>query len=153
MKLPHVASPHGCAFSGSLQWWETLLSLQFPPKDTGISTSHQEQVNANTLHTAPCNYLDVWMKVHERPLAVFTVDPQGKLHLFVQHNKNSHSLLLSEIKKNTWNAGTSTDSVCFQRQEKLRGSKCVVSAYGNAECSYLLLVMFFQILHGDPTAW
>lgn len=50
--------------------------------------------------TALCNYLDVWMEVHEGPLAVFTVDPQGKLHLFVQHNKYSHSLLLSEIKKN-----------------------------------------------------
>lgn len=119
MKLPDVALPYGCTLSDTLQWWETLLNLQFPPKSTGVSTSHQEQLNANTLHTALCNYLDVWMEVHERPLAVFTVDPQGKLHLFVQHNKNSHSLLLSEIKENTWNAGTSMDSVCFHREEKL----------------------------------
>lgn len=116
------------------------LNLQFPPKYTGVSTSHQEQLNANTLHTALCNYLDVWMEVHECPLAVFTVDPQGKLYLFVQHNKNSHSLLLSKRKQNTWNAGTSIDTVCFQMEEKLRGSKCVcllLEMLTDITCSWL----------------
>lgn len=155
MKLPDVAvTIWACLIRlFPLQWWETLLNLQSPPKYTGVSTSHQEQLNANTLHTALCNYLDVRMEVHERPLAVFTVDPQGKLHLFVQHNKNSHSLLLSEIKRNTWKAGTSMDIVRFWREEKLRGSKCVVPADGNADWGYLLLIMLFQIHHGDPTAW
>lgn len=99
MKLPDVAVTIWVCLVRlfQLQWWETLLNLQFPPKYTGVS--HQERLDANTLHTALCNYLDVWMEVHERPLAVFTVDPQGKLYLFVQHNKNSHSLLLSKRKK------------------------------------------------------
>lgn len=41
-----------------------------------VSTRYQEQMNADVLlHRPTRNYLNVGMEVHERPLAIFAVDP------------------------------------------------------------------------------
>lgn len=44
-------------------------------------------------------YLNIWVQVHEGPFAIFTVDAERKLYLFVEHHKDPHSLLLSGNKE------------------------------------------------------
>lgn len=96
-----------------------------------------------------CSYLDVWMEMHERPLAVLAVDPQGKLHLLVQHDKNLHSLLLSEIKEKHWHADISAAQPTSQAR-KGRGSGHAAPAGSKADRGHSLLLAFLQIHPESP---
>lgn len=96
-----------------------------------------------------CSYLDVWMEMHERPLAVLAVDPQGKLHLLVQHDKNLHSLLLSEIKEKHWHADISAAQPISQVRRG-RGSGHAAPAGSKADRGHSLLLAFLQIHPESP---